>query len=420
MRQIPVDGLGEAALEIMLGFPAECGLGGRRIDFVAKIMAGPVGDETDQAGPRAFRIRQAAVELGADGVDDLQIAARLAGADAIGVAGLALHQHLNEGDRMVLDEEPVALVGAVAVDGKGFAFQRVEQDQRDELLGELPDAVVVGGVRDEGGKAVGVVPGADQMVGRGLGSGIGAARIVGRRFHERRVIGLERAEDLVRRDVMEAEIRPALPVEAIVVGARGLEQGEGAHDVGAHEVARAIDRAVDMTFGRQMHHRIRLAGREDVLHCGRVGDIGTDQLVAVAVDRPFQRIFRRRIGHRVDIDDGMIRIANEVADDRGSDKATATGNQQTHRELTRRCFSAGGTDRFGRADQACGGSAARSYSLTAARRLLRERTSPAGSGNRPCCFMDNSCPGRPTVPALPRSGSRYEGAQLPPFREDSR
>ncbi len=34
-----------------------------------------------------------------------------------------------------------------------------------------------------------------------------------------------------------------------------------------------------------------------------------------------------------------------------------------------------------------------------------ERTSPTGPGNRPCRFMDNSCPGRSTVPALPRSGS---------------
>ena len=93
MGQIPVNRFGEAALEVMLGFPVERGLGGGWIYFVPEIMTGSVGHEADEARARAFRVRQPTIEFRTDGVDHLQIAARLAGADAIGVAGFALHQH---------------------------------------------------------------------------------------------------------------------------------------------------------------------------------------------------------------------------------------------------------------------------------------------------------------------------------------
>ena len=64
--QIPVDGAAEAGLEIVRRGPAERGLGSGRVDFVAEIMARPVGDEADQSLPRAGRIGHALVEMGAD------------------------------------------------------------------------------------------------------------------------------------------------------------------------------------------------------------------------------------------------------------------------------------------------------------------------------------------------------------------
>ena len=51
---------------------------------------------------------------------------------------------------MVFDEDPVAPVGAVAVDRQRLALQRVQRDQRDQLLRKLPGAVVVRGVARRG------------------------------------------------------------------------------------------------------------------------------------------------------------------------------------------------------------------------------------------------------------------------------
>ena len=115
---------------------------------------------------------------GADRAHHVEVAARLAGADRVGGARLALLQHAHQRGGVVLDEDPVAPVGAVAVDRQRLALQRVQRDQRDQLLRELPRAVVVGGVGDDGRQPVGVEPGAHQMVGRRLARRIGAARVV--------------------------------------------------------------------------------------------------------------------------------------------------------------------------------------------------------------------------------------------------
>ena len=153
-------------------------LGSRRVDLVAEIVPGTVGDEMDQPFARTGGVRQPTVQLGADRAHHVEVAARLASADRVGGARLALLQHAHQRGGVVLDEDPVAPVGAVAVDRQRLAFQRVQRDQRDQLLRELPRAVVVGGVGDDGRQPVGVEPGAHQMVGRRLAGRIGAARII--------------------------------------------------------------------------------------------------------------------------------------------------------------------------------------------------------------------------------------------------
>ena len=65
---------------------------------------------------------------------------------------------------MVIHIEPVADVVALAVDGQRLAVHRVQDHQRDELLGELIRAVVVGAVGGDDGQAVGVVPGTHEVV----------------------------------------------------------------------------------------------------------------------------------------------------------------------------------------------------------------------------------------------------------------
>lgn len=205
MGEVPVDGAGDAGFEIMGGVPVECGFGCGGVDFVAEIVTGPIGDEADQAAARAGGVGDFFVENSADGGDDVEVGAGLAGADGVGGAGCAVEGNEGEGFGVVIDEQPVAHVRAIAVDGQGFAIERVEQDEWDEFFRELPGAVVVGGVGDDGGHAVGMVPGADQVIGRGFAGGVGAARIIRCGFGEGWVGGFEGTEYFIGRDVVEPE-----------------------------------------------------------------------------------------------------------------------------------------------------------------------------------------------------------------------
>ena len=102
-------------LKIVRRGPGQRGLGARRIDFVAEIVARPIHDELDQPFARPKWIGHPAIEMCTDGAHDLKVAARLAGADRVGGARLAVLQDAEQGGRMVLDEDPVSPVGAVAV-----------------------------------------------------------------------------------------------------------------------------------------------------------------------------------------------------------------------------------------------------------------------------------------------------------------
>src|SRR6185436_11538163 len=95
-------------------------------------------------------------------------------------------------------------VAAIAVDRQGAPLGGVEDHQGDQLLGELVGAVVVRAVRDQGRQAVGLVVGPDQVVGAGLGGGVGGVGRVRSGLGER-ARGSQTAVDLVGRDVEEAE-----------------------------------------------------------------------------------------------------------------------------------------------------------------------------------------------------------------------
>lgn len=74
---------------------------------------------------------------------------------------------------MIVHIEPVADVAAIAVDGQRLAIQGVEDHVGNELFRELVRAVVIGAIAGDYGQSIGMVPGSDQVVGRGLAGGIG-------------------------------------------------------------------------------------------------------------------------------------------------------------------------------------------------------------------------------------------------------
>ena len=138
---------------------------------------------------------------------DVDVAALVAAADIVFLADPAARHDQVERPRVVLDIEPVAHIRARAIDRQRLAVNGVEDDQRNELLGEVIGAVIVRAVRDQRREAVGARPGRDEVIGRRLRGRIGRARIIGRLLDERALVA-ERAVDLVGRDMQEAEAVP--------------------------------------------------------------------------------------------------------------------------------------------------------------------------------------------------------------------
>ena len=71
----------------------------------------------------------------------------LRAADVVGLAGPPTLQDRGQRAGVVLDVQPVAHVGAVAIDRQRLALQRLQDDQRNELFREVVGPVVVGAVR---------------------------------------------------------------------------------------------------------------------------------------------------------------------------------------------------------------------------------------------------------------------------------
>jgi hypothetical protein len=131
----------------------------------------------------------------------------------------------------------------------------------------------------------------------------------------------------------KAECRLPVRGQRRPVSARDIQQRVGADDVAVDERAGPVDRAVDMRFRRQMHDRIRLVRGERGPHRLVVRDIGPDQDMTAAVPRFLKRRLGRGVGHLVDVDDGMIRLPDQITHDRGSDKSASTRQQQSHSHL---------------------------------------------------------------------------------------
>ena len=134
-----------------------------------------------------------------------------------------------------------------------------------------------------------MVPGANQMIGGRLGGAVGAVRLVGMGLGERRVIGGQRAIDLVGRDMQEAKGGMGLgriSAQARPVVAGGFEQHEGAVDIGAQEGLRAVDRPVDMAFGGKVDDRAGPMPGQQAVDQRTVGDVAAHEVMAgIALER---------------------------------------------------------------------------------------------------------------------------------------
>ena len=163
--------------------------------------------------------------------------------------------------------DPVADVLALAVELGADAVDDVRDLPGDELLHVLVGAVVVGAVGDRGAQAVGAGPGADQHVGGRLGARVRAARVIRRLLGELGgVVERQVAVDLVGGDVVVAD----------AVLADGLQQAEGALDVGAQEGLRVRDGVVVVGLGGVVHDGV--VARDDAVQQPGVADVAHDEL----------------------------------------------------------------------------------------------------------------------------------------------
>lgn len=260
---VPVDRLLEPLGEVGVGRPpAQLALELGRVDGVAAVVAGAVGDPVEVLGVAAHRLE--------DHAHDRDVVLLAVGADEVGLPHAALREDVPDGRGVVLGVDPVADVLAAAVELGADAVDDVGDLPGDELLHVLVGAVVVGAVGDGRAKPVGAGPGAHEHVGGRLGRAVGARGPIGRLLGElRRVVERQVAVDLVGGDVVVAD----------AVFAHGLQQAEGALDVGAQEGLRVGDGVVVVGLGGVVHDGV--VARDDAIQQLRVADVAHDELHAV-------------------------------------------------------------------------------------------------------------------------------------------
>ena len=242
--------------------PAELALQLGRVDGVAAVVSGAIGDPVEVLGVAPHRLE--------DHAQDRDVVPLAVGADEVGLPHAALREDVPDGRGVILGVDPVADVLALTVELGAHAVDDVRDLPGDELLHVLVGAVVVGAVGDRGAKAVGAGPGADQHIGGRLGRAIGARGLIGRLLGELgRVVERQVAVDLVGGDVVVAD----------AVFPHGLQQAEGALDVGAQEGLRVGDGVVVVALGGVVHDGV--VARDDAVQQIGVADVAHDELDAV-------------------------------------------------------------------------------------------------------------------------------------------
>ena len=257
---VPVDRLLEPLGEVGVGRPpAQLALELCAVDGVAAVVSGAVCDPVEVLGVAAHRLE--------DHAQDRDVVLLAVGADEVGLPRAALGEDVPDGRGVVLGVDPVADVLALSVELGADAVDYVRDLPGDELLHVLVGAVVVGAVGDRGAQAVGAGPCAHEHIGAGLGRAVRRGGLIGRLLGELgRVVERQVAVDLVGGDVVVAD----------AVLADGLQQAEGALDVGAQERLRVGDGVVVVALGGVVHDGV-VAGDQPVQQLG-VADVAHDEL----------------------------------------------------------------------------------------------------------------------------------------------
>ena len=284
--------------------PAQLALQLRAVDGVAAVVAGAVGDPVEVLGVLSHRLE--------DHAENGDVVPLAVGSDEVGLPHAALGEDVPDGRGVVLGVDPVADVLALPVELGAHAVDDVGDLPGDELLNVLVGAVVVGAVGDRGAQAVGAGPGAHEHVGARLGRAVRGARVVGRLLGELGgVVERKVAVDLVGGDVVVAD----------AVFPDGLQQAEGALDVGAKERLGVGDGVVVVALGGVVHDGV--VARDELIEQPGIADVAHDELHAVGGE-PRDILGVAGVGQLVQDGDVDVRVVlHDVVDEVAADEAAA-------------------------------------------------------------------------------------------------
>ena len=291
-------------------------------------MTGAVGDKRNQFTVGTFTRREF-IQQSAQRMDHIDVGFFIPATDVVGLTRTTGFKHATQGAAMIADVQPVAHLKTIAVHRQRFACECIGNDQRNQLLRKLQRSVIVRAIARDHRQAISVMPGTHQMIGRGFRCRVRTVRRVGRGFGKRRIIRTQAAEHFVSRYVQKAK-SAALGVAQIgQIGACRLQQAEGAIDIGTHEIAGAVDRAIDMAFGGEMHDRTRPVLRQQRPHERAVADIAPHKDMTRIAGQRRKIGGVTRISQFVQIDHRLITARKPVQHEVRADEA-GTASHQNH------------------------------------------------------------------------------------------
>jgi hypothetical protein len=129
---------------------------------------------------------------------------------------------------------------------------------------------------------------------------------------------------------MEAERRTLGVGKSLPVATGRFEQAVSPDDIGLDELARPVDGTVDMRLRCQVHDRVGSEARQHLAHRGLIDDVLLHELVASVGDYALQRFEVACVGQFVEVQYVMIGVVDQMADQRRTDKAGATGDKYSH------------------------------------------------------------------------------------------
>ncbi len=218
---------------------------------------------------------------------------------------------------MVGDVDPITHVAPVAVHRQLLPLERVRDHQWDQLLGKLVGTVVVRAPRDQRREPVRVECRTHQQVTPRLARRVGRVRLQ-RRLLGEATRGPEAAVDLVGADMDEA-LDPR--------ATRGVDEHLRADHVGAHERGGVHHRPVDVTLGSEVHDGVRPVLLERPLHVLLFDDIAANEGV-VRVRLDFGQVLEvAGVGQRVEVDDLVLRLAEQHPHEVRADEPCTTGDE---------------------------------------------------------------------------------------------